>query len=193
MFIREVVKKTNGKEYIQHKLIESYRTNAGPRQKLVLNLGILDLPKDKWKILADCIEGKLHNTQTLLSLEADSEIEGLAAHYSKVIISNQLHISENKVIEFIPEYETIDINSVKTSDNKQIDSEHLCLSQLNEYKFDKMLKKLEFTENEIIYAKILLVGRASNPGSERDTVKWAKDRSGILELLNSDVKVYDNA
>jgi len=193
MFIREVVNKTKGKEYIQHKLIESYRTNSGPRQRLILNLGILELPQDKWKILADSIESKLHNTQTLFDVETDSEIEGLAEHYSKVIISKRLFSTDQKVTESKPEYESIDINSVKTSNSKQIGSEHLCLSQLNEYNFDKILVELGFTEKEIIYAKIIIIGRASNPGSERDTVKWAKDRSGILELLNSDIKVYDNA
>jgi len=193
MFIREVVKKAKGQEYIQHKLIESYRTDAGPRQRLILNLGILDLSRDKWKILADSIESKLHNTPILFDLERDSEIEGLATHYSKVIINNRLLASDIKIINPKSEYETIDINSVKTSDSKQIGLEHLCLSQLNEYNFDKILTQLKFTENEIIYAKILVIGRASNPGSERDTVKWAKDRSGILELLNSNIKVYDNA
>jgi len=39
--------------------MESYRTERGPRQRTVLNLGKLDLPKEKWKMLADSIEAKI--------------------------------------------------------------------------------------------------------------------------------------
>jgi hypothetical protein len=47
MFIREVTKSTKGKKYIQHHIIESIRTPSGPRQNLILNLGILNLEKDR--------------------------------------------------------------------------------------------------------------------------------------------------
>ncbi|MDB4303542.1 hypothetical protein N9934_01960 [Desulfosarcina sp.] len=47
MFIREKSKTVKGKKYIQHQLIESIRTPARPRQRLVLNLGFLDLHPDK--------------------------------------------------------------------------------------------------------------------------------------------------
>ncbi len=58
MFIREKSKKANGKKrYIQHQLIESVRTPSGPRQQVVLNPGQLCLPEEKWKALANCIEG----------------------------------------------------------------------------------------------------------------------------------------
>jgi hypothetical protein len=53
MFIREKIKTVKGKKYIQHQLIESIRTPAGPRQRLILNLGFLDLQQDKWKELTN--------------------------------------------------------------------------------------------------------------------------------------------
>ncbi|MBE7445345.1 MAG: hypothetical protein HS132_08910 [Planctomycetia bacterium] len=60
MFIREKTKKTNGgKRYLQHQLIESVRTHSVPRQHIVSNLGQLSLPEEKWKELANCIEGLL--------------------------------------------------------------------------------------------------------------------------------------
>jgi hypothetical protein len=59
MFIREKTKTVKGKKYVQHQLIESIRTPAGPRQRLVLNLGFLDLQRDKWKELANTIESEI--------------------------------------------------------------------------------------------------------------------------------------
>jgi hypothetical protein len=56
MFIRETIKSKKGKKYVQHQLVESIRTPNGPRQRLLLNMGLLDLPKNQWKELANTIE-----------------------------------------------------------------------------------------------------------------------------------------
>jgi hypothetical protein len=58
MFIREIVKKNPGylKPFVYHRLIEAVRTPMGPRQKVLLNLGTLDIPRGEWKTLANRIE-----------------------------------------------------------------------------------------------------------------------------------------
>ena len=87
MFIRETVKSKKGKKYIQHQLVESVRTPNGPRQRLLLNMGLLDLAKDQWKDLANAIESEFHgqenlfgneiiSTERMRNLHALSEIKG---------------------------------------------------------------------------------------------------------------------
>ena len=59
MFIRKVPHKNTKtrKEYYTYKLVDSFRTERGPRQRTVLNLGVdFSLPKEQWKDLANCIE-----------------------------------------------------------------------------------------------------------------------------------------
>ena len=54
MFIREY-KTTNKKtatEYITHRLVESYKTEKGPRQRIIMHLGMIDVPKSQWRHLA---------------------------------------------------------------------------------------------------------------------------------------------
>ena len=115
MFIREVVKKTKGKEYFQHQLIESVRTPAGPRHKLVLNLGIISLPKDKWKTLANLIESIVNNQQRLF--EEDANIERLARRYARKIRKKRLAIeAEGRDIE--GEEEKEDYESARIVANK---------------------------------------------------------------------------
>ncbi|MCD6576605.1 MAG: hypothetical protein J7K66_01160, partial [Anaerolineaceae bacterium] len=48
MYAREIQKKNpnSPKVFISHRLIESVRTPRGPRQRVVINLGQLDLPKE---------------------------------------------------------------------------------------------------------------------------------------------------
>jgi hypothetical protein len=197
MFIREKSKTVKGKKYIQHQLIESMRTPAGPRQRLVLNLGFLDLHQDKWKELANTIESEVHRQSRLFI--TDPQIEKLAKHYAKVIVREKLNkeseraASDNGADSLSADFELVDVNSVNSSDARKIGAEHVVLAQMQEYKFDKMLTQLGFTDNQIDYAKILIAGRLVHPSSERETARWANEDSAILELLQSKISVYDTA
>ena len=197
MFIREKSKTVKGKKYIQHQLIESIRTPAGPRQRLVLNLGFVDLHPDKWKELANTIESELHKQPRLFV--TDLQIEKLAQHYAKVIVREKLNkeseraASDNGQDRLIADFESVDVNSVSSSEARKIGAEHVVLAQMREYKFDKMLTQLGFTDNQINYAKILIAGRLVHPSSERETARWANEDSAILELLQSNINVYDTA
>jgi len=91
MFIREIIKQNKGykKKFIYNALMESYRTEKGPRQRMVLSLGKLNLPRDKWKELANRIEEIVNNQQNLYP--ADEEIETLAQHYATVLLYEMGH------------------------------------------------------------------------------------------------------
>jgi len=198
MFIREKSRKSKGKKrYIQHQLIEAIRTSLGPRQRIVLNLRHLNLPQEKWKELANCIEGLLTNQRNLLP--QDPEIEAKARHYANQIRQERLARaqesveSKESVVKEDVQYEQVDINSLMTNDAKTIGAEHVAVSQMDEYGFDKILKRLNFTEKQIDYARMLIVGRMIHPGSERETVRWLCETSAVGELLGTRVKVYDKA
>lgn len=64
---------------------------------------------------------------------------------------------------------------------------------MGEYRFDKILRGLDFTEEQIAYAKMLIVGRMVHPGSERETALWLTETSGVGEILGNNVKIYDTA
>jgi hypothetical protein len=69
MYIKKV-KKQNApekKSYEYLHLVENVRTEKGPRQRLILNLGALDIPQDKYKELANCIEAMLSGQKSLFS------------------------------------------------------------------------------------------------------------------------------
>ena len=165
MFIRETAKSKKGKKYVQHQLVESIRTPNGPRQRLLLNLGFLDLPRDQWKDLANTIESELCGDQSLFPV--NPEIEKLARHYARVIIKERLNQESEKTAEdqdkSEPLYETVDINSVSTSDARTIGVEHVVSSSMQEYNIDKVLTKLKFSDKQLDYAKMLIAGRLAHP------------------------------
>jgi len=199
MYIREKIKTVNNKRYVQHQLLESVRTPDGPRQNVLLNLGILDLEKDKWKLLVNVIKEKLCNQNRFFQI--DREIEKLAEHYVALILEKRLQQASEKIEDIQEEhekesrtqYESVDIHSVSTSNARTQGAEHIAIKQMDEYGFDNILRSLQFDDKQIVYAKMLIVGRMVHPASERETVRWINENSAIKELLRTDVKVYDNA
>ncbi|MCG2715836.1 MAG: IS1634 family transposase [Candidatus Marinimicrobia bacterium] len=189
MFIRELIKKNKDypKKFIYHVLVESYRTDKGPRQKVILNLGTLSLTKDKWKKLANRIEEIIKGQENIFA--HDKEIEALAKHYAALLIGKQLEKQtpvEGKKHEQL-EYETVDLNSVKNHRIRSIGAEHAALSVIERLGFDTILSEIGLSANQIKIAKLLIVGRMVYPASELSTYQWAQENSAIGEMLNLDI------
>ena len=77
MFIGQLKVSRNGRSYTYHRLLESVRTDNGPRQRLILSLGTLTLPKSEWPRLAERIHDLL-NHQEAIPFGA-SDLDQLAA------------------------------------------------------------------------------------------------------------------
>lgn len=204
MFIRRKIKTLKGQSYEQHQLLKSVRTERGPRQEVVLNMGSLDLPKSQWKDLANAIEEQLNNQAPFYFEEGCAEVEKLAAHFAAVIVSKSLNQGQqppggidvkagHQPSPQGADYQKVDINSIKTSESKSIGAEYVIAEQMNQYGFDKILQGLDFSAKQINYAKELIIGRAVHPSSERELARWINDDSALRELIGSTELVYDNA
>ena len=144
MFIRKVphINKKNKQEYHTYKLVESIRTERGPRQRVILNLGTdFNLSKDQWKELADHIEEIITGQNTFM--EHSKEIQGLAERYAKKIVCKEAAtFSEEDRLD--PEYITIDANSMDHEDVRGIGAEHVVYETVKVLKLDEKLKELGF-------------------------------------------------
>lgn len=194
MFIRETFTTIKGKQYRQHKLIESIRTQAGPRQKVILYMGNkINVPKENWKELADSIEAEYHKQKAMFPV--DPKIKRIAKYYATLIQQNELNQQFNTEQDrsLSPNYETVDLNSLEHSQVKTIGSEQVILSQIREYGFHQLLKKHKFNSKQIKLAEALIIARAAHPASERETARWLNTSSGTKELLGIEKNIYDNA
>ena len=195
MFIKEIQKKNRDydKVFISHRLMESYRTERGPRQRKILSLGKLELPKEQWKLLADRIEEKVIGQESFLSI--DENIESLATHYASLIIQQRITLSKNQVEKTQQtEYETIDINSVSNSKVRSIGAEYVGYETFKQLGFDTLFNKLGLNKQEIDRATLSIVGKLVYPASERRTRAWARHLTGLDELLSTDfIHLSNNA
>jgi len=186
MFIRKVPHKNkkNRKEYYTYKLVESVRTQRGPRQRDVLNLGVdFNLPREHWKELANCIEAIITGQRSLF--EYPKEINALAKKYARVIIRQQAStIDERK--DVFSDYQIIDVNSIDHEDARTVGAEHLIYETIKELEIDRELISLGLNRFQMAVALGVVAGRMIVPGSERATHQWMQNVTALDELLGAD-------
>lgn len=187
MFIREYKtknKKTNS-VYITHRLVQSIQTEKGPRQRIIMNLGTVLLPKSEWKKLAYALEAKLTGQASLL--ENEPEIERVA---SKAIEHSRLvqNIKENEITaKKNRELLTIDLKSLKTRRNRTLGPELVGDKAWGLLDFDVILSGCGFDKKQLALAKAVIIGRLVCPGSDLSTYRWFQSRSSLNELLCTDL------
>ncbi len=185
MYIKKVIK-NNGrseKKYEYLHLVESIRTENGPRQRLILNLGTLDIDPSLYKSLARRIEDILTGQNSLIELPMD--LEKIArSKASKIFSKRAKEVKESKT----PDYHYVDINTIEASESRSFGAEYLCDSIWNELGMNEFLKSMKIPENTIPLLEALVVGRLVDPGSERYTKEWAENRSSLYELTGSPLR-----
>jgi transposase len=186
MFIRRVPHKNrkNRKEYYTYKLVESIRTERGPRQRDILNLGVgFDLPKEQWKDLANCIEEIITGQESFI--DYPKPIRSLAKRYAKKIIREQSCVID-AAEDIPPDYATIDLNSVEDEDARKVGAEYVVYEAIKELEIDQKLKELGLNRHQVAAALGVIAGRMIVPGSERSTHYWLHNLSALDELMGVD-------
>jgi transposase len=187
MFIREykTKNKKNGSIYITHKLVESYQTEKGPRQRIVMNLGALTLPKSEWKKLSIAIENKLSGQMTILPISptileiADKAVEH--NHLTKLVkTNNNDHKKEQDILK-------IDLNSLATINHRSIGPELVAHNAWNKLDFGNIFTECGFDNKQKSLAEAVIIGRLINPSSDIESYRWFQNRSGLSELLATDL------
>ena len=193
MFIREYkdFDRKTGKIKVKHKLVASVRTDKGPRQRVIMPLGTLAVPRIDWKRLAHALECRITGQQSLLK-DHDADLELLAL---KLVSNNELSkcleaVAEVRQIEQEQQkkelgrerYVPIDLGSVKLMKTRGLGAELLCMKAWDMLGLTDILKKLKFLQTSITLCMALIFGRMISPGSERHTIEWFRKRSALQEL-----------
>lgn len=186
MYIRKTLKKDrkNGKTYSAFHLVESTRTDKGPRQRVLLYMGAeINLPEEQHAFLAQCIENIVTGARSLFS--HPEEIEKLAQSYASQIV-RRLSEPEDSTEQLKPEFVNIDVHSIEQTEPRSIGAEHLLLQMVNQLKLREQLQKLGLSKTDTSIALGSIIARAVHPSSEREAYRWLGTSSGLGELLDFD-------
>jgi transposase len=187
MFIRKTThtNNKNGQTYSTYKLIESVRTERGPRQRTVLNLGSdFTIDPEQWKELADRIEQIISGQTCLFSVP--EQIEQAASRYAQQIIRRHGQRSPVSVTEQdMPDFQTVDLNSLENEQIRSVGGESVVLGAIFELELDKKLETMGFNRPNIEAAIGVIAARLLAPASERATHVWLQRETALDDLMEA--------
>ncbi|MEQ6391347.1 IS1634 family transposase [Bacillaceae bacterium S4-13-58] len=187
MFIRETItqNKVTKTKYKKHVLVESYRTEKGPRQRVVMQLGTLTLPKSEWKKLAAALEGRLAGQTTLF--EEDQAIADAAeqamANFS--FTQQKSHAKEERQEKGT--LVSVDLASITTAESRSLGPELVGHSLWNRLELNEILSACGFNSAQQALAEAVVVGRLVEPSSDLASWRWLRERTALIELLPVDL------
>ena len=186
MFIRayQTKNKKTGTVYTTHKLVESFQTDKGPRQRIVMSLGKVTLPKSEWKRLAYALEQRLSGEQPLL--EEDPHITAAASDIMDHFEFQQQRAQRAQQRKQTQEPLTIDLNSVSTSHSRSLGPELLGLWAMRTLGFEQLLHQCGMTDSDGAMVQAVVLAKLIAPRSDLATWKRLRHHSSIPELLGMD-------
>lgn len=193
MFIRQykTKNKKTGKVYIKHQLVLSYRTEAGPRQRIIMNLGKVKLEKSQWRRLAFALEGRLSGQQALM------EEPDISAATAQIMKNYEFYKIQKKRKESKGKFLSIALESVGTTACRSLGPELVAQDTWKNLSMDHILRAAGLKRQNIELAQAVITARLLSPGSEAHTQRWIRYGSSIAELINTDLlntkkdSVYD--
>ncbi len=199
MYIRQVqtANKKTGEIYTKYQLVESYRSEAGPRQKIIMTLTELDLDKSRWPELAAAI------AQRLSGVESFFEGDPIIARLTDLAMTKYEFRGDSKAIraqrQNNADFETVDLSTATTTLARSHGPEIVANSFYERLGFETILASCGMRDKDITTAKAVIISRLIAPGSDRKTHKWIKSHSSLAEICGIDLgkfhkdKVYEIA
>ena len=188
MFIRAVTSRdrTTGTVYTSHQLVESYRSERGPRQRIVLYLGALGLPKAQWRALAAILEAKLTGQAALFETEPELQTIADTAFAQYDVKSSLRHARSER--EAGAEMVRVDLQSAATSLSRSLGPELVANAFFDRLGITKILSQCGLNYHQLDLAKAVIIGRLLNPASDLATWRWMRTHSSLPEFLGSDLE-----
>ena len=190
VYIRKVptTNKKTGEVYYKYQLVESYRSDKGPRQKIIMTLTELDLDRSRWPELAAAIAERLSGVESLF--ERDPTI----ARLTDLAMTKYEFRSDSKAIRAErknnADFETIDLSTATTTLARSHGAEIVANSFWERLGFDGILSSCGVRDKDIATAKAVTLARLIAPGSDRKTHRWIKANSSLAEICGINLEKF---
>ena len=173
MFVRQCYRKKNGRRHAYWALVESYRTERGPRQRTVAYLGALDE------------SGRLGIQQAAV----DGDRKPQAAH-------PQLPLFEYDDQQVEPRWVEVNTAKVRIEKTRQFGGPWLAMQLVDQLKLSEFLQtQLPPGREQVrrsLSSLILVIARLLNPSSELHIAEQWYGKTALPELLGVPAKRVDD-
>jgi transposase len=181
MYIRQAKIKRSGRTYLYQRLIESVRTPNGPRQRLIMSLGTLSVPKSEWHLLAQRIEDFLKKQESLPF--GSYPVDELAKKFAERIERKQLKKQRSRALVG-GEVKEVYVDETSVDQARELGPGYVGHAFWKRLEMERILKEIGFTEKQCRLSELQVVGRLVSPRSELGTVGWF-GRTALDELMGS--------
>ena len=201
MFIRKTTQKNSksGVSYSTYRLVRTYRNVLGKvKPETLLNLGTqFAIAEKHWRLLTDRIEQLLSGAQLLFELELPMSVEQEAQRIVRVLGKRKaveikaVPISACEATEAEQDYQTVDINSLRNSDIKNIGTEHVAHHAVKQLHLPQILTNAGFSQKQTDITIASVISRLIVPGSELRAHRYLTKESALDEVMNTEFSTLD--
>lgn len=175
-----------------YRLVESYR-NSDNRvcHRTILNAGYLDeLTADQLNLIQKILTIKAtHYDQPLFELPFTDDatvLEYVDRFYNRMVVEKRIDVllenQAKKALKSGKDLQTIDINSIRNKDVREIGAEWLSYQAMAQLKISIFLERQGWDIEDIQLAQSHIISRAVYPASELETTRWIKENSSVCEV-----------
>jgi hypothetical protein len=185
MFIKRTTKTVNGIPYHNYLLVQSVKTEKGPRHKTVCSLGNLEAgPPKKWREMAQKIESAIAGQ---LALQPDPVIDRIvrkAREAGVLAVAQEQNSSVNQAIQ--DTWAKIDTSTVRVDDAAEAGPVHVAHQIWEKLELDEVLEAANLPERAIRLTEIEVINRLVEPGSEHSVRNWVS-RTALPDIFREDM------
>jgi len=191
MYIRQTRtnNKITGEGYFTFRLVRGERIGGKVRQVTLLNLGRdFSVKREDWPLLCSRLEQLLQPQTAFMTIACPAHVEQVAQRLFGRLVA-QVPVADTATVcatPPAPDFQEVDVDSLQQSQPRTVGVEQLGLHALRQLGLIDKLAELGI--NGVTRASIVgnIVGRMAQPGSERATLQWLQDESGLGELMDVD-------
>jgi hypothetical protein len=175
-----------------YRLVESYRNSDNSVcHRTILNAGYLDeLTADQLNLIQKILTIKAtHYDQPLFELPFTDDatvLQYVDKFYNRMVVEKRIDVllenQAKKALKSGKDLQTIDINSIRNKDVREIGAEWLSYQAMAQLKISTFLEQRGWTLEDIQLAQSHIISRAVYPASELETARWIKENSSVSEV-----------
>ena len=186
MYIRATKTHTKGgKPAFSYRLSRSVRIGDKVRQETLLNLGVdYAVPRRQWRDVVLVTEVLLAGRRPMLPVPAD--IQAAAEDLVHRLRARGLAPAAPERDGRARAVATVDLDTLEHDDTRTVGGERVCLAGLSELGFGGLLHERGVRGRDARIAIALVVAKMLHPSSEREALRWLREDSAALELLDLD-------
>lgn len=179
-----------------YRLVESYRNSDGRVcHRTMLNLGFLEgLSPEQMNVIQKILTERADNQGK--SLFEVSEINDpivkqyVEEYYARLVSEKRIDAApaKTKASKTGKDWQTIDVNSIRNKDVREVGAEWMCLQAIRQLGMDTFLSNQGWEEEQVQLALTHIIGRAVYPASELKASSWIRENSAVCELTGYDIE-----